>query len=91
MCIDLRDIISYKTMKGQNIDEHNVDIELKKRYIYDHYLQLNLSLTDGAQYKMGLFYEEFRVKHKKTREAPILQDDVSAQVSVYLKFSHRDE
>ena len=49
----MRDVVTFQKLRGQNHYGENIaqlELTYKKRYIFDYYLQINLSAFDGSNY-----------------------------------------
>ena len=78
MCIDFRDIVSYQKLVGLNQRDIR-DINVKKKYIYDHFIQFNICLTDGGNF----IEKDFKINDDN------IQCKIKPKASVFLKISHK--
>ena len=48
--IDFKDVVSFQKLRGFNSNKEIKDIKIKKKYICDHFLQINVFVTDGSNF-----------------------------------------
>ena len=70
-CIDVADIVSSQIIRTENTTNiHVYDPEVKKYYVYDYYIQLNLSTVNGNSLRQLIKIDkEKRKKNKKRRKS----------------------
>ena len=75
------------------MEEHVDDLTLKKRYLYDYYLQLNVAVVDGSNFLSNEGQSHFIIDQKGPHKSDAKQKPFSLKpsASVFFKFSHRDK
>ena len=75
------------------MEEHVNDLTLKKQYLYDYYLHLNVAVVDGSNFLSNEGQSHFKIDNKGPHKSDAKQKPffLKSSASVFFKFSHRDK
>ena len=89
-CIDYHDIVSVQKLRGINQSSDFIDeFAVKKNYLYDYYVQLNVSRINGSSLQQ-ILANDIEPGFENDNYILSLKKKEPAIASVFFRFSHRD-